>query len=106
MNMSDSEGDIDRLINTVRLAKRKYGRISMVVVDTLARVMVGNENAAEDMNALIQNCDRLRHVTNAHVMIIHHSGKAKEAEREAAQLSGLRQIQRSRLTRLIMFRRQ
>ena len=79
VNMSDAEGDIDRLINTVRLAKRKYGRISMVVVDTLARVMVGNENAAEDMNALIQNCDRLRHVTNAHVMIIQHSGKAKEA---------------------------
>ena len=79
VNMSDAAGDIDKLINTVRLAARKYGRISMVVVDTLARVMVGNENAAEDMNALIVNCDRLRHVTNAHVMIIHHSGKQREA---------------------------
>ena len=79
VNMSDPEGDIDTLINTVRLAKKNYGRVALVVIDTLARVMVGNENAAEDMNAVIKNADRLRQVTNAHVMLIHHSGKSKEA---------------------------
>lgn len=79
VNMSDPAGDIDKLVNTVRLAKNRFGRIALVVVDTLARVMTGNENTAEDMGALINNCDRLRHVTNAHVMLIHHSGKAKEA---------------------------
>ena len=79
VNMSDAEGDIDKLVNTVRLARERFGRIVLVVVDTLARVMTGNENTAEDMGALINNCDRLRHVTDAHVMLIHHSGKAKEA---------------------------
>ncbi len=79
VNMSDPEGDIDKLVNTVRLARKRFGRIVLVVVDTLARVMTGNENTAEDMGALINNCDRLRHVTDAHVMLIHHSGKAKEA---------------------------
>ena len=35
----------------------------------------GNENASEDMGALVINGDRIRQATKAHVSWIHHSGK-------------------------------
>jgi len=35
----------------------------------------GNENASEDMGALVQNMDKIRAETSACVMFIHHSGK-------------------------------
>lgn len=50
--------------------------ISMIVVDTLSRAMAGgNENGPEDMTAFINNVDKLRNFTKAHVMVVHHSGK-------------------------------
>ena len=35
----------------------------------------GNENASEDMGALVINSDHIRRETKAHVCFIHHSGK-------------------------------
>lgn len=54
-------------------------RPSLVIVDTLARSMGGgDENAAQDMNIVIRNIDRIREQTGAHVMVIHHTGKDKD----------------------------
>ena len=76
INLLDPEGDVDTLINTIKMQAQKYRSIDLVVSDTLARVMAGgNENTAEDMGKLVINCDRVRHATGAHVMVIHHSGK-------------------------------
>ena len=71
VNLLDDEEAVERLINTVRVK-----RAGMVVLDTLARVIAGgNENASEDMGKLIANCDRIRAVADAHVMLVHHTGK-------------------------------
>jgi len=35
----------------------------------------GNENAPNDMGAFVKNIDHIRAATNAHLMVIHHSGK-------------------------------
>jgi hypothetical protein len=35
----------------------------------------GNENASEDMGALVMNADRIRKETGAHLSFIHHCGK-------------------------------
>jgi AAA domain-containing protein len=48
----------------------------VIVIDTLSRVMAGgNENAPEDMTALIRNLDAIREHTGAHIMVVHHTGK-------------------------------
>lgn len=53
-------------------------KVEFIVVDTLARALAGgNENASEDMGAFIDQIDRLRHATGAHVLIVHHTGKDK-----------------------------
>jgi hypothetical protein len=47
----------------------------MIIIDTLARTFgAGDENKQADMNAFVSAIDRLREITGAHVMVIHHSG--------------------------------
>ncbi len=53
--------------------------LRLVVIDTLSRVMAGgNENDSQDMGALIRNADRIRQITGAHVMFVHHGGKDRD----------------------------
>ena len=50
--------------------------VKLIVIDTLARAFAGgNENASEDMGALVRNMDQIREATGANVLFIHHSGK-------------------------------
>jgi hypothetical protein len=49
---------------------------ALIVVDTLARNFGGgNENGADDMGRFIAACDRLRSLTSACILIIHHENK-------------------------------
>lgn len=77
VNLLDDKADVEAVIQLVEYIAAKTGLpVRMVIVDTLSRAMAGgNENSSEDMTALIGNCDRIRHATDAHVCIIHHSGK-------------------------------
>jgi hypothetical protein len=47
----------------------------LVIFDTLARCMDGDENSVKDMNLAIKGCDYIRVRTGAAVLIVHHSGK-------------------------------
>lgn len=67
----------------------EHGPLAMVVVDTLARAMQnGDENTAQDMSKFIANLDVLREATDAHILIVHHSGK--DASKGARGSSALR----------------
>ncbi len=57
-------------------AIKKAGPVSVVLVDTYARVMAGgNENDAKDTGMAVAHCDLLHRVTGALVVLVHHSGK-------------------------------
>jgi hypothetical protein len=61
----------------------------LIVVDTLARVMGGeDENLAPAIAKLIRSLDYIRRATGAHVMLVHHSGK--DGSRGARGHSSLR----------------
>jgi hypothetical protein len=50
--------------------------VDMVVVDTVARVMMGaDENSAKDMGRLVDGLDYIREKTGALALGVHHSGK-------------------------------
>jgi hypothetical protein len=52
--------------------------VGLVVIDTLSRAMAGgDENGSVDMGAFIKNVDAVRAVTQAHIMVVHHTGKDK-----------------------------
>lgn len=74
IDLCRSKDDIKELLKEIK----GLGNISLVVIDTLSRAMAGgNENSSEDMGAFIQRCDKIREIIQAHVMILHHSGKDK-----------------------------
>jgi RecA-family ATPase len=51
-------------------------RYVLVVIDTLARCMVGaDENSARDMGEAIDALDRLRRAAGSCVLPVHHMGK-------------------------------
>jgi hypothetical protein len=61
----------------------------LVIFDTLARSMAGgDENFAKDINSVIASADRLRHITGATVMLIHHAGHDPKRERGSSALKG------------------
>ena len=50
---------------------------ALIIIDTVARNMGGDENSTQDMNLFIEHIDSLlRHPYKAAVMLVHHSGKA------------------------------
>lgn len=77
VDLCDPRADTDELIREI---ERTEGDVDLIVVDTLSRAMAGgNENSSDDMGSFVRNCDRIRQVTGAHVLIVHHSGKDKAA---------------------------
>jgi hypothetical protein len=69
----------------------------LIVIDTLARAIVGDETGAKDMGAFIQAADNIRLAFNCCVLVVHHSGWAGDHSRgssafPAASRPPLRQL--------------
>jgi len=77
INLLDPAADTERLITAITKAQGEMQKpVRLVILDTLSRALAGgNENAPDDMGALVANIDRVRQVTGAHVNGVHHSGK-------------------------------
>jgi hypothetical protein len=77
LDLCISKTDTENLIDAIKAEAKDIGfDIGLIIIDTVARAMAGgNENAPDDMGALVKNGDRIRAETGAHVMWIHHSGK-------------------------------
>lgn len=76
-------------VGALAAAMKAYGRLDVLVVDTLAQVTAGaNENSGEDMGKVIAHCKHLHHVTGATIVLVHHSGK--DASRGARGWSGIK----------------
>lgn len=77
VNLLDPRADLQRMVDACEAVKARYGMaVSLIVIDTLARAFGGgNENASEDMGAVISHADMLREATSAAVLFVHHSGK-------------------------------
>ena len=51
------------------------GPVRLVIFDTLARSMTGDENSSQDIGQAVRAMDQVREAFNCAVMAIHHSGK-------------------------------
>lgn len=60
---------------------------ALVVVDTLARAMVGgDENSSRDMGLFIRACNEIQRKLECAVLLIHHTNKLGDAERGSGAL--------------------
>jgi len=72
-------GDASALDDAIREIDEMKQRPQFIVVDTVARAMVGlDENSATDMGAFVAACDKLRARYDATLIVVHHSGHAEK----------------------------
>lgn len=76
--MSFMDGtDLQRLLATIEVTVGTYGPPSLIVVDTVSRVLPGaDENLQKDMTQFIRSCDLLRERFSATVLGVHHTSRA------------------------------
>ena len=68
-----NDGDIERLLRTIDAIGENF---SLVVVDTVARALLGHEeNSADSMGLFIAACDAIKTHTGGALLGIHHAGK-------------------------------
>jgi len=71
---------VDLLREEIEAATRAAGCPPvLIVVDTLARSIVGNESAPEDMNVFIKAVDAISAGFNCAALVVHHTGHAVDA---------------------------
>lgn len=64
------------LSSTLNEIEQQYDKsISLVIIDTLARCLEGDENSPTDMGAFVSSCDTIKERFNTTVLVVHHSGK-------------------------------
>jgi hypothetical protein len=76
LNLTSNEKDFDELvvsINYVHKVRRK--NIRLIVIDTLARTFVGNENDSLPMGMFINKVGQLMTTFKCAAMVVHHTGK-------------------------------
>ena len=65
-----------QLIGAIRhLEESQQIKVELLVIDTLARCMEGDENSPKDMSKFIRACDEIRFATDVSIMCVHHAGK-------------------------------
>jgi len=66
--------------SSVEKVSEKHGKPALIIIDTWARNMTGNENDTADTSAAIRSLDTLRQSYSCSAIVVHHTGKA-DAER-------------------------
>ena len=61
---------------------------ALIIVDTFARSMTGDENSSTDVGAVVDTVDAIRHDHGATVLLVHHSGRQEGHERGSTALEG------------------
>lgn len=64
-------------------------RVGLIIFDTFARMSLGlDENSATDVGKAVKRFDQIRQITEAGVLIVHHTGKSGESARGSSALNG------------------
>lgn len=63
---------------------------TLIVVDTLHRFLLGDENSAQDAKTMLDACNALMNKFNCAVLLVHHTGVSDEAQHRARGSSAWR----------------
>lgn len=76
-----------RVLEHIRSLKEKP---SIIVVDTLHRFLLGDENSAQDAKTMLDACNALMNEFGCSVVLVHHTGVSSEAQHRARGSSAWR----------------
>lgn len=72
-NFADS-GSVQAVIDAIDEFSEEHGEPVLIIIDTLNRNFVGDENSAQEMGVYIHSADELRTRYNCTVITVHHTG--------------------------------
>ena len=86
--MDGDESELASLLGAINEKCSEVDRdFGLVILDTVARCMAGDENSNTDMNGFIRACCEVTASTGATVLLVHHTGKGdQETARGASAL--------------------
>ena len=70
----NDEKAVEVMFATIEQLSEQFGKPKLVVIDTLARSMGGDENSTKDMNTFVQAVDRIKDEYSCTVLVAHHTG--------------------------------
>lgn len=76
-----------RVVDNIRALPK---RPSLIVVDTLHRFLLGDENSAQDAKTMLDACGALMTEFGCSVLLVHHTGVSEEAQHRARGSSAWR----------------
>jgi putative DNA primase/helicase len=68
------------------LKNTKDPELDLVIIDTLARNFLGDENSAKEMGMFVEGCESIRRSLNTAVLVIHHEGVTTGRDRGSPAL--------------------
>lgn len=80
VNLFARDGNCDMFIEELRMQMLQLSEpLRLVVIDTLSKASAGaQENDGKDMSIIMNNVERIRQATGAHVMVVHHLNSGGE----------------------------
>lgn len=83
VNLWDGEADTDALIQEIEHWRGTFDvPLRLIVIDTLAKAMTGgDEISGKDMGVVIDRCEKIKRVTKAAVVLVHHLNASGEKVR-------------------------
>jgi putative DNA primase/helicase len=64
----------------------KKQKLDLVIIDTLARNFMGDENSAKEMGQFVEGCETIRRSFDTAVLVIHHEGLTTGRDRGSPAL--------------------
>lgn len=78
---------LQQAASTLRLLPEPPG---LIIIDTLHRFLLGDENSAQDAKTMLDSCAALQQEFGATVLLVHHTGVSDEAQHRARGSSAWR----------------
>jgi putative DNA primase/helicase len=64
----------------------KSDKLDLIIIDTLARNFLGDENSAKEMGMFVQGCEDIRRGFDTAVLVVHHEGVTTGRDRGSPAL--------------------
>ena len=75
INLADKIKQIE-LFNALTTLEKSLGSLDFIVIDTLSRCLLGDENSAKEMTAFVDACSQLIKRFKCSVLVVHHTAKS------------------------------
>ena len=82
LNLRGHSRPLDQLTNTIIEVATKL-QVSAIIFDPLYKILMGDENSAEDMSSLCREFDKIATETGCSVIYVHHHSKGGQSSKNS-----------------------